>query len=444
MKKNNKKHIASNILIILLVLIILASISIGLYSWAKYQTTIKGTATGETAKWSFKVIDGNTTTQNIDFPITRTDTNSSVVTGKLAPGTYGELKIGIDATGTETALTYIIEATMENKPTNLKFYRNVEKTWEIPVKDNKLVINGCINLSDAKVREQKIYWDWPLETGRTKEEVDANDKLDSNSMGNTMVMNVAVTGTQEMEAPLIGKITPTNYGDSVNYTVNVDGVSEPLDNWKIFYNDGSNVYIIYGDYLPNSAIKTDSITKDGNLRGYWKTENIGGVSNKLYAIDTITNTENWKHLLTDELKAKGATATGSPTLDMWVASWNEKGYTTVYKKYNREISDGIYEGYYVGKSEDSLTDRVGCVPKEEEDLFYPYDADFMDNEQYCKGYWLASPSYVNEYCLIVCLTNGHLLYRMGYNYLYYGFRPVICLPASMLGDKVDNVWQLAE
>ena len=78
-----EKSIGRNILIVVLILVTIASVCAGLYAWAKYQTTINGTATGETAKWSFKVSDGNTSTQEIEFPMTRTDNNTSVAEGKL-------------------------------------------------------------------------------------------------------------------------------------------------------------------------------------------------------------------------------------------------------------------------------------------------------------------------------------------------------------------------
>ena len=139
MEKSKKKHIGSNILIIMLIVIIFTSIGIGLYSWAKYSQTIEGKTTGEIAKWSFKV-DGNTTTEDIDFVMTRTDNNSSVVTGKLAPGTYGEFNVQLDARGTETMVEYSIVVAMTNKPKNL-------------IK----VIEYCLNLKTAVVKKQKLF-----------------------------------------------------------------------------------------------------------------------------------------------------------------------------------------------------------------------------------------------------------------------------------------------
>ena len=58
--------------------------------------------------------------------------------------------------------------------------------------------------------------------------------------------------TSEPKQALKDKITATNYGDKVNYSVTVNGVT--LNNWKIFYNDGTNVIMVYNDYLPNTNV----------------------------------------------------------------------------------------------------------------------------------------------------------------------------------------------
>ncbi|MBE5805281.1 MAG: hypothetical protein E7313_00965 [Clostridiales bacterium] len=210
-----EKSIGRNILIVVLILVTIASVCAGLFAWAKYQTTINGTATGETAKWSFKVSDGNTSTQEIEFPMTRTDNNTSVAEGKIAPGTYGELEIGIDATGTETALTYIIEGTMENRPTNMKFYSDAERTLELTVIDNKFSKGGYMNLNEVGVKTEKIYWEWPFETGSTAELIEKNDAIDIQDSEKTISMQVSVTGKQLNGAPRLADLVQV--GDYVNY-----------------------------------------------------------------------------------------------------------------------------------------------------------------------------------------------------------------------------------
>lgn len=40
----------------------------------------------------------------------------------------------------------------------------------------------------------------------------------------------------------------TDYGKSIDYSVTVNGTT--LNDWKVFLNDGNNVYVILGNYLP--------------------------------------------------------------------------------------------------------------------------------------------------------------------------------------------------
>jgi len=217
MENTKQKHTGSNILIIMLILIILASTGIGLYSWAKYQSTIEGTATGETAKWSFNVLNNGTSIQDVNLPLSRTDNNTSVAEGKIAPGTYGELEIEIDAIGTETALTYIIEATMENKPANLKFYSDAERTQELAVVSNKFLKGGYMQLNEVGKRTETIYWEWPFQTGTAAK----NDELDTEANGKTMSMQISVKGEQLNSEPKLADLVQV--GDYVNYDANSNG-----------------------------------------------------------------------------------------------------------------------------------------------------------------------------------------------------------------------------
>ncbi|MBE5806682.1 MAG: hypothetical protein E7313_08285 [Clostridiales bacterium] len=240
-----EKSIGRNILIVVLILVTIASVCAGLFAWAKYQTTINGTATGETAKWSFKVSDGDTSTQEIELPMTRTDSNSSVVEGKIAPGTYGELQIGIDATGTETALTYVIEGMMENRPTNMKFYLDEERTLDLTVLNDKFSKGGYMKLNEAGARTEKIYWEWPFETvtcpaitdeklsnlgiDKVKYETliaenkftEANDMLDTAESDMQVSMKVSVTGKQINGNPVLADLVQV--GDYVNYNASSNG-----------------------------------------------------------------------------------------------------------------------------------------------------------------------------------------------------------------------------
>ena len=100
-KKNGMLKVIIS-LILIVTIVILAGIA-----YARYVTSIGGQTEAQIAKWSFKVVDGDANTINVlDFPITRTDSNTEVDINTIAPGTYGMFEIDVDARGTETILNY--------------------------------------------------------------------------------------------------------------------------------------------------------------------------------------------------------------------------------------------------------------------------------------------------------------------------------------------------
>ncbi len=63
-------------LIVVLLIIIVSAVSLTIFAWAKYNSRNNGQATAEIAKWYFKVIgNGEQSVDNINFSITRTDSN---------------------------------------------------------------------------------------------------------------------------------------------------------------------------------------------------------------------------------------------------------------------------------------------------------------------------------------------------------------------------------
>lgn len=78
-------------------------------------------------------------------------------------------------------------------------------------------------------------------------------------------------------------IDATDYGKTINYSAN--GVND----WKIFYNDGTNVVIITTDYLENSLIPNNIAIGTGGKYGvYFK-----NVNNK-QASEILANKNNWE------------------------------------------------------------------------------------------------------------------------------------------------------
>lgn len=212
--KSKKQATIALIVMFLLFLIIMAS-AYSLYAWAKYASGNQGNATANVAKWHFELRDGVArTTDIIDFPVTRTDTNTSVSADTIAPGTYGCIPITVDTTGTEVHMKYDIQITLQNYPTNMVFYNNADKnkkhiiTPEISgtgepgsPRTATITITKYIDKSEHStngVHEHTIYWDWPYET-TTGEGIDSNDQVDSLDMNKQITMAITATGTQVKE-----------------------------------------------------------------------------------------------------------------------------------------------------------------------------------------------------------------------------------------------------
>lgn len=226
---------------------------------------------------------------------------------------------------------------------------------------------------------------------------------------------------------LVSQIKPSDYGKSINYSVTVNGIE--LNNWKVFYNDGTNVYIIAGEYLPNAVV---DLEKTGMVYGSGSYAIKANVTDKNEAIEILTNPNNWEAFA----KGKGAkSAQGAPTLEMWLGSWHAKGYTHVY-------TDKDDAGYYMGLTENpksrgqySFDFPSGTIGTTDE-LFYPHQ-EIIDNGK-CFAYWIASPSAQNN-----SIQNNSIMYAIfgGVASIYINpistdgacVRPVVCLQSNATG-----------
>ena len=112
---------------------------------------------------------------------------------------------------------------------------------------------------------------------------------------------------------------------------------------------------------------------------------------------------------------------GSPTLDLYVASWNTK-YPS-----NRIYTATNSYGYYVGTSENPTSTQISMenTPGYSDSLYYPHTSYWNSY-----GYWLASYSaYSNGD--VYCLSFSGGMSSSNYGTTVYTFRPVICLPSSL-------------
>lgn len=176
----------------------LAGIVAGVFinnTFSKYINKVSGDGETEIAKWSFKV--NQETEQFATIKLADTYDKTTLLNGKIAPGTKGSFDIVVDATDSEVAVKYDVDFTEEtNKPTNLIF-KSGNKTVST-IEELESVLTDTINADDTnKVRTLTIDWEWPFETG-TGNAISSNDKIDTAEGLNALdySFKVVVTGTQ--------------------------------------------------------------------------------------------------------------------------------------------------------------------------------------------------------------------------------------------------------
>ena len=222
------------------------------------------------------------------------------------------------------------------------------------------------------------------------------DMTDYEHITDVNLVNVYEPGN--IEQRLVDLINEEDYGKSVNYSVTVQG--ETLNNWKIFYNDGTNVYLMYGDYLEASLMPAgNNIGKDISNYKYGVKSNSGGVST---LVSWIRNTTTWSDFAAGY---SGAVATGSPSLDQLNESLKKPN------KLNSSISGSG-------------------------SLYLPKDNTFEN----CSGYWLnkSSTAGASNYCWYVSYT-GEIRSNEDASSLSYTVRPVVCLPSEARGTVGESV-----
>ena len=228
-------------------------------------------------------------------------------------------------------------------------------------------------------------------------------------------------------------------GEKLNYNVSVNGVN--LNRWRIFYNDeeADSTYVIYDGYLPNATnLATDAgLEQDTGIYSEY------GVLSEISATDLVNRmagvrTDAWDSLLTEPLKAGGASATGGVDIETWVKSWNSKGYEEL-KLSTSKMSDGT-EGYKVNDS--TMLNISSDIAGYSDTLFFPIVKNNVSPNNPYYGYWIDSLSLGMGY-LLIATDNGELGNNMhGFHDADgVGIRPVLKIPNNML-VKSGDTWQI--
>ena len=185
----------------------------------------------------------------------------------------------------------------------------------------------------------------------------------------------------------------------------------------------TSIYIACWDSVPafqtvNSATLTRFKATEYKLQS--------GIDNSK-CVSTLLNDNNWSSYKDSGNKAEKAI--GSPTVEMWMDSWNARyPKDKIYRKASTSISN---PGYYVGTSPDPSaisisSDTMKVKEGYSNKLYYPHASDYYGTY----GYWLASPSTINIWSVLYVGYSGNVDYYVcGYNHV--GVRPVVSLNSGI-------------
>ena len=268
------------------------------------------------------------------------------------------------------------------------------------------------------------------------------------------------------------KVSAEYYGKFVNYSIDLNGDRDNTNDWKIFYSDENTIFLISAGYVKSDSEylrlddagmnrvcefesnflyepyiynvtwenldeKIDTFNNNGladvsqsivdkyMLKTYYEKYSTS-TNNNAKATASLLNTSVWSGLV-DDIYAESAI--GSPTLEMWVASWNDKGYTPLY------CNNCTSEGYCIGTTNMPETTRLDLIETNIENSGYDDTLYFPYKETYegCSGYFLASPS-ANQYNLssdLKGISPSGIIGNCEYNSSHYGIRPVVALKSNV-------------
>ncbi len=290
----------------------------------------------------------------------------------------------------------------------------------------------------------------------------ANATVASEEQMNTLAeeLNRYLTEDEKTSGIFSKIVTSRNYGDYVDYPIDLNGDGNTTNDWKIFYNNGTNIFMIAADYVPNTSSYLDNaatgmVTAD-TYGLYWSeapstTQTVNPSVLTLFnqswtdystnpsgkAASILLNTNNWDGFVNSSYADY---AIGGATLEMWVESYNAKGYTPLYTNTNDR-------GYYIGLNE-GTTNYWQFITEETEGitvsgyndtLYFPHQEE-VDN---CLRYWLVSPGADYTQNLMGVNYNGNIS-SAGYVDVNIGVRPVVSLKSGVTATKSSNdIWTLS-
>ena len=263
--------------------------------------------------------------------------------------------------------------------------------------------------------------------------------------------NIETAEPEILDSSDIANNPEEHFGGYVtNYTT---PSGDPNVQWRIFYADESNVYLIASDYIhydyaPTSAnytlykndifgyqlsfdyVKDDymgsaNIT-DSRITKWisYVSENISSMNINMKATAFMLDEPRWSAKYANPDYAEYAI--GGPTLELWCASYK----ATHPDKYVECTYDDT--GYRVKWSDSTSSPSTSISGVEDDnDLYY------ITEDNKCNYMWIASPSSCQSIYLIYMGGTGYLDYN-GYRHSNTGFRPILCLKSEIKLEKQND------
>ena len=296
----------------------------------------------------------------------------------------------------------------------------------------------------------------------------AGNYKDSEKQENIKV--IAPIKTTNISAQDIKNNPEGYYGQTVDYTS-----SNGQNDWKIFHSDGTNIYLITGNYVKvtddngnidtyklNAGTKMQIADGGQNYRVNWKDSdlpsfntyvssdiiskfkintNVFNINSKknntnypnAQCVSTLLNSSYWTGYI-DNSKGDNQKAIGGPTIQLWMDSWNAR-----YPDQKVYCDSANANGYYVRTSSGSATENISLNKNENNggELYFANNfSSLTDGNNPVNYYWLASPSAIYNYAFFTVRYIGSVDYY-GYAVNRGGLRPVVCLGSGITVNAED-------
>lgn len=290
--------------------------------------------------------------------------------------------------------------------------------------ENKIVIsNDNLMFSESEMTENELKW----------------------------CQDLGVSKKEKTWAQKVAANPSTYYGKKVNYTTGNISIDSDITEWRIFYSDNTNIYLIASNYIsvdnlplkngrkpqneyssyPKAAPFENIISQyngssnitDVRLRklntDYFLTNNFNSTEYNMKAVAYMLDTSIWNNIVA----GNGAEyAIGGPTLEMLVNS-----YCSVYTEKNYIANATSQTGYKIsfnGGTSWSTNGYLGSTISELYNL----------NLSNAYGFWLSSPSGNGGDYICVCTSYSSIDYSGNgeSSNTSIGFLPVICLTSNVI------------